>query len=440
MIGCIVGCSTRDGLSRSPVTRPPNPFEAVKNAVPGLAKRAEVARQQSEIPSPKARRVPTAPTEDLGGDLSADMEARMEGLKELEPVDSERFDSYGNEAIADRIAGRQKAPKEPLGERLFRERDPVGKYRRPPVLDEADYDLPQTDPKAKAAALLAEAEAMEAGSGVDYEPDLPPIEGLDQLLWRVGGKEVFASRAGEAALISAVGDTQLSFERDGTGSLTTYGPAGAEETTFQWVMSGEQVRVMPQGGGTRLPGKFELHSHGESLFLFPAAHARVLKETIEDNGDLRERDLAPGLVFDAVRDTFKLVDSRMGARSKSSRPRAVVGAAAAGPLVPAPNDLQGEDRDLREAMDSMTVGQIRWNSGVRLDDTVTLLSLIWDENADADTPDFRFLAAKALREVKDPTPFTSRTSLTFTQILQELSTSYNARVEITDGIVKLVPR
>jgi len=392
----ITGCATRDGVSAT-ATRS-NPLDNLREAmpsipgIPGMKKRVVDA-----VPAPKARRI--------GSD------AKAEALDNSDEAIARRIDSLNNE--------------KGLGmEDLLVDEDGLFAKRKPVDPDDGElnlstdelpeYQLTKTDPKAKAAQLLAEAEAMGTGEeNIDFGgPDLPDIEGLEALLTDVGA-QVFASRAGKAD--GSNGDYLMSFKRNGSGTMTELG-LKRSENDFDWTLAGETVTMTPRKAWS-IPRKYELYSYKQGLYLLPTRHAAKLKETLREEGAIREDDLPQGFVFDAVRSTFSLADNYFGAPSGTSS-KTAAGPVGGALLTPA-SGLSGRDKDLRDAMDTVTVGQIRWNSGVELDDTVTLLGLIWDENTNDRQPKLRLMADKKLRSVTDPVPFASRTSLTFAQILQE---------------------
>jgi len=298
----------------------------------------------------------------------------------------------------------------------------------PPVM------LTPTDPKARARQMLAEEEALSKTGALDL-PELDAPSSLpasfdvdfQSLLYDVGA-EVFASRAGAAK--GASGDRLLEFRKNNTGTATTFGASGAETVDFRWQFSGDTLRIGGAPEGWRLPRDYVLHSFKKSLYLLPTTHATDLKETLREEGEIREEDLSADFVFDAVQPAFKLVPRKGGLRTTAQSPGGL----------PPPAGLQGGDRELRAAMEDVTVGSIAWKKESRINDSIFLLTSIWDETAPPDAPPLRLMADKRLAKQAAAKPFASRVSMTFAQALQQLAESYNAKVVINEGIVKIAPR
>jgi|GEM_PF-1580163 len=406
------GCITNDGAQSLPgqgLFKQRDTFGSGSSAGPASRMAESLAA------APKGRRVSDP-------DSDADPWSPMEKVKNMK----------------DKVASAFKGDDEPEMPRLEGE----GPFRKRDAQDESEdfmIDVPPvmltpTDPRSFAAQMLAEEEALSKTGALDFpamdEPSsLPAAFDVDfkSLLYDVG-TEVFGSRAGAAK--GAPDDRLLEFRRDNTGTATTFGASGNQTVDFSWQLTGEALRIGGAPEGWRLPRNYVLHSFKKSLYLLPTPHAGDLKETLREEGEIREEDLSSEFVFDAVQPTFKLVPRTGGLRTATQ--------SASG--LPPLGALRGDDQKLRAAMEQVSVGSITWAKNNGINDSIFLLTSIWDETAPPGSPVLRLMADKRLAKQAASKPFASRVSMTFAQALQQLAESYNAKVLISDGIVKLAPR
>ena len=367
---------------------------------------------ESLAPVPKARRV---------SNPDADPWTPMEKVKNMK----------------DKVASSFKGKDEPEMPKLDGE-GPFRKREAQDIPEDFMADLPPvmltpTDPRERARQLLAEEEAMSITGALDFpemdEPSSMPSSfdvDFQSLLYDVG-TEVFGSRAG--AVKGVPDDQLLEFRKNKTGTATTFSASGNQTVDFTWQLTGESLRI-GSADRWRLPRNYVLHSFKKSLYLLPTAHVAELKETLREEGEIREEDLSSDFVFDAVQPTFKLVPRVGGLRTA---PQSASG-------LPPLGSLRGSDQKLRAAMEQVDVGSISWKKDSRINDSIFLLTSIWDETAPLDAPVLRLMADKRLAKKSASKPFASRVTMTFAQALQQLAESYGAKVVINEGIVKLAPR
>lgn len=405
------GCITRDGAKSLPgegLFKQRDTFGSGSSAGPAGRMADSLA------PAPKARRVSDPDSDPWGSPME-----KVKNMKE-------------------KVASAFKDSDEPEMPKLEGE----GPFRKREMQDEPEdimMDLPPvmltpTDPRERARQLLAEEEALSKTGALDFpamdEPSSLPSEfdvDFQSLLTDVGA-EVFGSSAGAAK--GAQDDRLLEFRKNNTGTATTFGASGNETVDFTWQLTGESLRIGGAAEGWRLPRNYLLHSFKKSLYLLPTPHAADLKETLREEGEIRGEDLSAEFVFDAVQPTFKLVPRTGGLRTA---PQSASG-------LPPLGALRGGDQKLRAAMDKVSVGSIAWKKDSRINDSIFLLTSIWDETAPAGSPVLRLMADKRLAKKAATKPFASRVSMTFGQALQQLAESYDAKVVINEGIVKLAPR